>query len=128
MENPPVASGGPSACNRRKPPFLQNSDCHELGEPDVWKQGGHMLEELLGQKVIVDLRSTFVCLGTLQQMDEQFLELRNADLHDLRDTETTRELYVADSKATGIKRNRKRVWVVRAEIVAIGRLDDVVNE
>jgi hypothetical protein len=87
-----------------------------------------MMEELLSHKVVVDLKSTFVCLGTLQQMDDQFLELRNADLHDLRDTETTRELYVADSKATGIKRNRKRLWVVRADIVAIGRLDDVVDE
>ena len=87
-----------------------------------------MVQELVGQKVVIDLKSTFVCLGTLQQIDEQFLELRNSDLHDLRDTDTTRELYVADSKATGIKRNRKRIWVVRADIVAISRLDDVVDE
>jgi small nuclear ribonucleoprotein (snRNP)-like protein len=87
-----------------------------------------MLEELIGQKVVVDLSSTFVCLGTLHQVDEHFLELRNADLHDTRDTDTTRENYVAASKATGIKRNRKRVWVVRAEMVAICRLDDFVDE
>jgi small nuclear ribonucleoprotein (snRNP)-like protein len=87
-----------------------------------------MLEELLGQKVVVDLKSTYVCIGTFQQMDDQFLELRNADLHDFRDTETTRELYVADSKATGVKRNRKRIFVARAEIVAIGRLADAVDE
>jgi hypothetical protein len=87
-----------------------------------------MMEELLGQKVVVDLKSTYVCLGTLQQMDDQFMELRNADLHDFRDTETTRELYVVDSKATGIKRNRKRVFLARADIVAIGRLSDVVDE
>ena len=53
------------------------------------------------------------------RLDESFLELKNADLHDLRDTDTTRELYVAESQATGIKRNRKRVFVVRAEVVAI---------
>jgi hypothetical protein len=87
-----------------------------------------MFEELLGQKVIVDLRSAFVCLGTLHKVEEQFLELRNADLHDLRDTATSRENYVAQSQATGIKRNRKRVWVVRAEMVAIGRLDDFMDE
>jgi small nuclear ribonucleoprotein (snRNP)-like protein len=87
-----------------------------------------MFEELIGQKVIVDLRSAFVCLGTLHKVDEQFLELRNADLHDLRDTGTSRENYVAQSHATGIKRNRKRVWVVRGEMVAIGRLDDFVDE
>jgi small nuclear ribonucleoprotein (snRNP)-like protein len=87
-----------------------------------------MLEELIGQKVVVDLRSEYVCLGTLQRADELYLELRNADLHDLRDTQTSRENYVAASRDTGIKRNRKRVLVVRAEIVAIARLEDVVDE
>jgi hypothetical protein len=87
-----------------------------------------MLEELIGQKVVVDLSSPFVCMGTLHQAGDQFLELRNADLHDLRDTETSRENYVAASRDTGIKRNRKRVLVVRGEIVAISRLEDVVDE
>jgi hypothetical protein len=87
-----------------------------------------MFEELLGQKVVVDLRSPFVCLGTLQRVDEQFLELRNADFHDLRDTDTTRENYVAASLSTGIKRNRKRVFLTRSELVAVSRLEDVVDE
>ena len=87
-----------------------------------------MLDELIGQKIVVDMNSPFVCLGTLAKVDEAFLELKNADIHDLRDTDTTRELYVADSKATGIKRNRKRLWVVRADVVAISRLDDLVDE
>ena len=86
------------------------------------------LDELLEQKVVVDLVSPYVCLGKLVRYDDHFLELRNADLHDLRDTETTRELYVADSVATGIKRNRKRVFVRRSEVVAISKLEDVVNE
>ena len=87
-----------------------------------------MLQELLGRKVVVDLRSPYVCLGTLEQFDDHFLVLRNADLHDLRDTDTNRELYVAQSVATGIKRNRKRVLLVRADVVAVARLDDVVDE
>ncbi len=87
-----------------------------------------MLEELKGQKVVVDLSSAFVCLGTLSRFDEHFLEIKNADLHDLRDTKTSRENYVADAAATGIKRNRKRVLVSRAEVVAIGLYDDIVDE
>jgi hypothetical protein len=87
-----------------------------------------MLHELIGQKIVIDLRSEYVCLGTLAGFDELFLELKNADLHDLRDTDTTRELYVAESKATGIKRNRRRVFVLRNEIVAVAGLDDVVDE
>jgi hypothetical protein len=87
-----------------------------------------MLEEFKGQKVVIDLRSTFVCCGTLKRIDDMWLELRDADLHDLRDTQSSRELYVADSRATGVKRNRKRVLVARAEVVAVALLDDVVDK
>jgi small nuclear ribonucleoprotein (snRNP)-like protein len=86
-----------------------------------------MIEEFLNQHVVIDLRSEFVCLGTLTRFDGHFLELRSADMHDLRDSDTTRENYVAASQATGIKRNRRRLLLVRAEIVAIARLDDVVE-
>jgi hypothetical protein len=87
-----------------------------------------VLQELIGQQVVIDLRSEYVCLGTLTRADDHFLELKSADLHDLRDTDTTRENYVAESKATGVKRNRRRLLLVRHEIVAIAALDDVVDE
>jgi small nuclear ribonucleoprotein (snRNP)-like protein len=87
-----------------------------------------MLDEFIDQKVVVDCKNEFVCLGTLKGYDAHFLELRNADLHDLRDTDTSRENYVAASVATGIKRNRKKVVLRREEVVAIARLEDVVDE
>jgi hypothetical protein len=87
-----------------------------------------MLQEFVNDKVVVDLRSPYVCIGTLVRIDETWLELRNADLHDFRDTETSRENYVAASRATGIKRNRKRVLVARADVVAVSRFEDVVYE
>jgi hypothetical protein len=87
-----------------------------------------MLEQFLGQTVVIDTASFYVCLGTLETFDDLYLCLRDADLHDLRDTQTTREYYVASSRATGIKRNRKRVLIVRRDVVAIARLEDVVDE
>jgi hypothetical protein len=87
-----------------------------------------MLSELIGERVVVDMRSEFVCLGTLARLDDHFVEMRNADLHDLRDTGTGRENYVAASCATGVKRNRKRVILLRHEIVAVTRLEDVVDD
>jgi small nuclear ribonucleoprotein (snRNP)-like protein len=87
-----------------------------------------MLDEFLNQRVVVDLSSPYVCLGKLTRYDDSFLEMKNADLHDLRDTETSRENYVAASVTTGIKRNRKRVLLRRHEIVAISILEDVVDE
>ncbi len=87
-----------------------------------------MLEELLGHMVVVDLDSPFVCLGTLTRADERFLELRDADLHDLRDTKTSRENYVAACLRTGIKRNRKSLLLSRSAIVAVALFADVVDE
>jgi small nuclear ribonucleoprotein (snRNP)-like protein len=87
-----------------------------------------MLNEMIDQRVVVDLSSQFVCLGTLTRFDEHHLELKDADFHDLRDTHSTRENYVAAALATGIKRNRKRVLLTRAEVVAIARAKDVVGE
>jgi small nuclear ribonucleoprotein (snRNP)-like protein len=87
-----------------------------------------MLQEYLNQRIVIDFRSTYVCLGTLVRFDDHFLELKNADFHDLRDTETTRENYVAESVSTGIKRNRKRVLIRRDEVVAVSRFEDVVDD
>jgi hypothetical protein len=86
-----------------------------------------MLDEMLSQEVVIDMSSTFVCIGTVTRFDDQFIELKDADVHDLRDTETSRENYVVESKRTGIKRNRRRVLVDRKKIVAIAPLRDVVD-
>ncbi len=87
-----------------------------------------MLEEMIGQTVVVDLSSPFVCLGRLVRVEAACVELSGADLHDLRDTDTSRENYVAAALATGIKRNRKRVVLMRSEIVAVALVRDVVDE
>ena len=87
-----------------------------------------MLGEFVGLKVVVDCRSEFVALGTLVRFDDAFVELKDADLHDLRDTRTDRENYVVASVRTGVKRNRKRVLVSRTDIVAVALLADVTEE
>lgn len=87
-----------------------------------------MIEEMVGQKVVVDLRSPFVCLGTLHSFDTDYFDLRDVDFHDLRDSETTRENYVAKSKISGVLRNRKRVLLTRSEVVAVSRLQDIIAD
>ena len=82
---------------------------------------------LIGQVVVIDLVSPYVCLGTFAGLDRDFLEIRDADLHDLRDSTKTRELYVYDSLGLGIRRNRTRVLVRRSEVVALTRFSDVVE-
>jgi small nuclear ribonucleoprotein (snRNP)-like protein len=86
-----------------------------------------LLEALLGKIVVVDLISTYVCLGTLVGYDARFLELRDADLHDFRDSSATREVYVHDSVRLGIRRNRARVLIRRDEVVAVTRFEDIAT-
>ena len=85
------------------------------------------LASLIGRVIVIDLKSTYVCLGTLTAFDELYFELVDADLHDFRDGTATREVYVYDAARVGIRRNRSRVLIRRDEIVAISGIDEVAE-
>jgi hypothetical protein len=84
------------------------------------------LRDLVGQMIVLDMSSPFVVIGRLSGASGDALVLDDADAHDLRDTTSTREKYVLDSRMHGVHPNRKRVWVRRQEVVAISRLEDVL--
>ncbi len=88
-------------------------------------QESPLLAGLVGQIVVVDMRSNYVCLGTLVGYDPAFLELRDADLHDFRDGTATREVYVYDSSRVGVRRNRAQLLLRRDEVVAVARFSDI---
>ncbi len=85
------------------------------------------LADLVGQVVVLDLRSTYVCLGTLAAIGPLFFAMADADLHDFRDSSATREVYVYDSARLGIRRNRASVLVRRDEVVAVARFADILE-
>lgn len=85
-----------------------------------------IVESLIGRSVVLDLASRYVCIGTLEGADTYFLQLTDADMHDLRDTSTTREVYVLDARRHGVNANRRQVSVRREEVVGISALDDVM--
>jgi small nuclear ribonucleoprotein (snRNP)-like protein len=86
-----------------------------------------LLASLMGQIVVVDLKSPYVCLGTLVKCDDLFLELRDADLHDFRDSAATREVYVYDSVRLGIRRNRTRVLIRLDDVIGLARFEDIAE-
>jgi len=90
------------------------------------KPGVELLNRMLNQKVVVDLVSPYVAIGTLAEADDKYLKLEEADLHDLREARTTREQYVVDAKLNGIRVNRRAVLLRMDEVVGVGALDDVV--
>jgi hypothetical protein len=84
-------------------------------------------DALIGQVVVLDLSSPYVCIGTLSGIDDRFFRVLDADLHDFRDSPVTRENYVFDSLRLGIRRNRTDVLIRREEVVAITRFGDLVT-
>jgi hypothetical protein len=85
------------------------------------------LEALEGRQVVLDLASQYVILGTFRGRDAHHYIIDNADVHDLRDTTTSRELYVLDAKRHGINANRKRVLVRMDGVVSLSNLADVIE-
>jgi small nuclear ribonucleoprotein (snRNP)-like protein len=93
----------------------------------ISRETSPFLEPLVGQVVVIDLKSSYVCLGTLVAYDGCHLELRDADLHDFRDSTATREVYVYDSVRLGIRRNRERVLIRLDDVAAITRFSDIAE-
>ena len=83
-------------------------------------------QPLQGRVVVLDPSSHYVYLGTLVAWDEVYLHLQDADVHDLRDTKTTREVYLVEARRLGVSSNRERVMVRIADVVSISALDDVI--
>lgn len=84
-----------------------------------------LLTDYFNREVVLDLTSPYVILGTLVGEDHRYLVLREADVHDLRDTSTTRDLYLVECRRHGVRPNRTSVLVRKDEVVSISALEDV---
>mgnify|MGYP001159493388 CR=1 FL=1 len=85
------------------------------------------LESLIGRIVVIDVEALYVYAGTLVRLDTAHLVLDDADVHDLRDAATTRELYVLETRMHGVRANRKQVIIRREQVISISALDDVIE-
>jgi small nuclear ribonucleoprotein (snRNP)-like protein len=83
------------------------------------------MEQLLNQKVVLDTSSNWVYIGTLENVTQNCAILTDVDVHDSKDTSTSKELYVLESKSTGVKSNRQQVYVNLSYVVSFSPLDNV---
>lgn len=88
-------------------------------DTDAWKTW-------IGQVVVVDTNSSFVYIGTLVDVREHFVEMKDTDAHDRGEGQSTKEHYVMESKRFGVKPNRREVSIRKSAIVSLSRLDDVL--
>ena len=83
-------------------------------------------EKLSGAVVVIDTNSQFVYLGTLDRVADNFVVLKDVDVHDRSETPSTKEEYIINCKKFGIKPNRREVSVRKELVVSVSKLDDVV--
>ncbi|QGJ70996.1 Hypothetical protein PBC10988_26990 [Planctomycetales bacterium 10988] len=84
-------------------------------------------QEYIGHEIVLDLDAPFVVLGRFIEMRGDSFLLEDADLHDLRDTASTREKYTLDCREHGIRPNRRKVFVPLRQVVAISLLEAVIE-
>ncbi len=83
------------------------------------------LKQFLNKKIVVDTSSSWIYIGTLENIGKDSIELSEVDVHDSKDTPTTKEIYLLDSKKTGIKSNRDRTYINLNYIISFSPLEDV---
>jgi hypothetical protein len=82
------------------------------------------LEPLIGQVVVVDLDGPWIAFGRLERLADGWLELTAADLHDLGEGVSTREVYALETRQLGVRVNRTRVALPISRVIAVSRLED----
>lgn len=85
------------------------------------------LAEYVGHEVVLDTRGELIYIGKLAVVRDWFLELHHADVHDLQETRTSKELYIMESAKHGIRTNRDKVLVRKREVVSLSKLSDVTQ-
>ena len=85
------------------------------------------LMKFLKQEIVLDTRSSWVYTGVLEEVTDSSAVLSGVDVHDNKDTTTTKELYILQSRTTGIKLNRNSVYVNLDYVVSFSRLEDVLK-
>jgi ferredoxin-fold anticodon binding domain-containing protein len=86
----------------------------------------HIVEHLVGKEIVIDVDSPFVYVGVLESVTTASLILTNADVHDLRDSTTSREIYIRDARVHGIQPNREAVIVRQERVLSVSLLKDVI--
>jgi hypothetical protein len=82
---------------------------------------------LVAASVVVDTDTSYVYVGTLESVDGRFLTLADVDVHDMKDSRITKEIYALEALKHGVRANRRRVHVALARVVSVSKLEDVVR-
>ena len=98
-----------------------------MSEAESAPGGDQTVREFVGRMVVMDTQGPLIYIGTLEKATDAFFVLTDADVHDTNDSRASKDLYVVETRELGVRVNRKRVVVMRAQIASISLIDDVVD-
>ncbi|MBA3709662.1 MAG: hypothetical protein H0W83_12680 [Planctomycetes bacterium] len=84
------------------------------------------LKPYIGCVVVCDLDEFYLVIGTLTDVSDLHLAFVDADLHDHREANSTKEVYVMETRKIGVRVNRARLAIPLHRLVGISRMDEVV--
>ena len=84
-----------------------------------------VLERFLNQRLVVDTWSSWIYIGMLDAVTDGTLKLVDVDVHEGTDSSSTKELYIFESRTTGVRSNRNSVYINLDYVVSFSPLDDV---
>ena len=79
------------------------------------------------QIVVCDLREHYLVIGRLVEVGADHLRLVEADLHDHREANSTKDVYLIETKKYGVRQNRARIDIPRVNVIAVCLLTDIVE-
>ena len=97
------------------------------GRPDLRAERPWPWKGLVGEDVVIDTDSSFVYVGRLEGADEHFVALSTVDVHDMRDSKATKEVYVMEAAKYDVRANRRLVYVARSRILSVSLMADIVR-
>ncbi len=84
------------------------------------------LDRMIGETVVLDTATAIVYIGRLAELTDAVFVLHDADMHDCRDGHAGKEAYLAQTSASDVTVNRRRIVVMRSAVISVSRLPDVV--
>lgn len=84
------------------------------------------LQNYLNDRVVVEIGDGFTVFGTLIAVGDDHIELRDADLHNQLEANSTREVYAYEIKQIGIRPNRASIAIPRQRLIAISLIEDIL--
>jgi hypothetical protein len=77
------------------------------------------------KKIVLDTNSSWTYIGTLEEVTDHCAILSEVDVHDNKDTPSSKEMYIWQSSTSGIKANRNRAFINLDFAVSFSLLEDI---